>query len=88
MDSVRAPETWDTKNVWALKKLYHGGRNDTPDAPYTAYYFRYAELYLMEAELKARLDDYSVFRSRCFGSAEWNAFQANQSGIACFVGFF
>ena len=60
MDSVRAPETWDTKNVWALKKLYHGGRNDTPDAPYTAYYFRYAELYLMEAELKARLDDYSV----------------------------
>ena len=70
MDSVRAPETWDTKNVWALKKLYHGGRNDTPDAPYTAYYFRYAELYLMEAELKARLDDYSVFRSRCFGSAE------------------
>ena len=43
-----------------MKKLYHGGRNDTPDAPYTAYYFRYAELYLMEAELKARLDDYSV----------------------------
>lgn len=60
MDSVRAPETWDTKKVWALKKLYHGGRNDTPNAPYTAYYFRYAELYLMEAELKARLDDYSV----------------------------
>ena len=56
MDSVRAPETWDTKNVWALKKLYHGGRNDTPDAPYTAYYFRYAELYLMEAELKDTLD--------------------------------
>lgn len=60
MDSARAPETWDTKNVWALKKLYHGGRNVTPDAPYTAYYFRYAELYLMEAELKARLNDYSV----------------------------
>ena len=60
MDSARAPETWDTSKKWVLKKLYHGGRYDTPNAPYTSYYFRYAELYLMEAELKARLDDYSV----------------------------
>ncbi len=59
-DSVRSPETWDTRNFFGLKKLCHGGRVAEPSAPYTTYYFRYAELYLMEAELKARLDDYSV----------------------------
>lgn len=41
-------------------KLYHKGAKADPDAPYTAYYFRYAELYLMEAELKARLNEYAV----------------------------
>lgn len=41
-------------------KLYHKGCKADPDAPYTCYYFRYAELYLMEAELKARLNAYSV----------------------------
>lgn len=60
MDSARAPETWDTKMVFTPVKLYHGGRYDTKDAPYATYYFRYAELYLMESELKARLDDYSL----------------------------
>lgn len=60
MDSARAPETWDDSRKWVLKKLYHDGRYLSPKAPYTTYYFRYPELLLMEAELKARLNDYSV----------------------------
>ncbi|MDR2129757.1 MAG: RagB/SusD family nutrient uptake outer membrane protein [Odoribacteraceae bacterium] len=60
MGNARAPETWDTSTQFAPVKLYHGGRYDTPNAPYTSYYFRRAELYLMEAELKARLDGYTV----------------------------
>ncbi|MDR1415114.1 MAG: RagB/SusD family nutrient uptake outer membrane protein [Odoribacteraceae bacterium] len=60
MGNARAPETWDESIQFAVVKLYHGGRYATPNAPYTAYYFRYAELYLMESELKARLDEYSV----------------------------
>lgn len=35
-------------------KLYHGGRVVEPDAKYCTYLFRYAELYLMKAELLAR----------------------------------
>jgi hypothetical protein len=57
---ARAPEAWDTSRRPAVVKLYHGGNHETPDAPYTAYYFRRAELYLMEAELKARLDRFTV----------------------------
>lgn len=61
MDSVRGPSSWSAEKVWAPVKLYHHGMVETPNAPYTAYYFRYAELYLMEAELKARLEsEYSV----------------------------
>jgi hypothetical protein len=60
MGNARAPETWDTSIKFVPVKLYHGGEYDTPTAPFTAYFFRYAELYLMEAELKARLSAYSV----------------------------
>lgn len=52
---ARAPETWDTTtkdNV--LTKLYHRGRYEGPNDMYTSYIFRYAELYLMKAELLAR----------------------------------
>lgn len=37
-----------------LTKLYHGGKAVEPDAKYCTYVFRYAELYLMKAELLAR----------------------------------
>lgn len=53
--TVRAPETWDTKtydNV--LTKLYHRGRYEGKNDMYATYIFRYAELYLMKAELLAR----------------------------------
>lgn len=53
--SARAPETWDKsikQNI--LTKLYHRGRYDGPSDKYCAYVFRYAELYLMKAELLAR----------------------------------
>lgn len=55
-DSARAPETWDTSKKRCLVKLYHRGRVDGPNDKYATYYFRYAELYLMQAELKARLN--------------------------------
>ena len=60
MDSARAPEEWTVRKVFAPVKLYHNGRFGSPTAPYATYYFRYAELYLMEAELKARLDEYTL----------------------------
>lgn len=61
MDSVRGPSSWSNELVWAPVKLYHQGMVGSPNAPYTTYYFRYAELYLMEAELKARLEsEYTV----------------------------
>lgn len=53
--TARAPETWDTstkENV--LTKLYHRGRNDGKNDMYATYPMRYAELYLMKAELLAR----------------------------------
>lgn len=37
-----------------LTKLYRGGRGKDPYGKYTTYVFRYAELYLMKAELLAR----------------------------------
>lgn len=55
-DSARSPEAWDTSRKKCLVKLYHGGRIDEPNAKYATYYFRYAELYLMKAELRARLN--------------------------------
>lgn len=61
MDSVRGPSSWSDEKVWAPVKLYHQGPVTSPNAPYTVYYFRKAELYLMEAELKARLEsEYTV----------------------------
>lgn len=56
MDSVRAPETWDTSKKWAIEKLCHRGRVDGPNDPYATYYFKYNELYLLEAELKYHLN--------------------------------
>ena len=53
--TARSPETWDTstrENV--LTKLYHRGRNDGKNDMYATYPMRYAELYLMKAELLAR----------------------------------
>lgn len=52
---ARAPETWDTATKPdILTKLYHRGRVAGPDDKYTSYVFRYAELYMMKAELLAR----------------------------------
>lgn len=52
---VRSPETWDTTTKDSvLTKLYHRGRYDGPDDKYATYAFRYAELYIMKAELLAR----------------------------------
>ena len=53
--TARAPETWDDRtsdNV--LTKLYHRGRYEGKNDMYATYIFRYAELYLMKAELLAR----------------------------------
>ncbi len=53
--TARAPETWDTStkdNV--LTKLYHRGRYEGKNDMYATYAFRYAELYIMKAELLAR----------------------------------
>jgi len=59
---VRAPETWDTERVDkpVYTKLYHNGRIDGKSDAYATYYFRYPELYLMEAELKARINPSNV----------------------------
>lgn len=56
---VRSPETWDNTMNHTFKKVCrlgsYAGRNTSPlDEKYAAYYFRYAELYLMKAELLAR----------------------------------
>lgn len=52
---ARAPETWDTgRKEGILTKLYHRGRYEGPNDMYATYVFRYAELYLMKAELMAR----------------------------------
>lgn len=50
----RSPETWDTRTFETLTKLAHRGRVDGPEDKYATYYFRWSELYLMEAELIAR----------------------------------
>lgn len=52
---ARSPETWqDQRKDNILIKLYHRGRYEGMDDKYTPYQFRYAELYLMKAELLAR----------------------------------
>lgn len=56
MDSVRAPETWDDRKFLAPVKLCRGGKADDINGEYATYYFRFAELYLMEAELRARIN--------------------------------
>lgn len=56
MDTVRAPEPWDTREFLAPVKLCRGGRGADLNGEYAAYYFRFAELYLMEAELRARIN--------------------------------
>lgn len=53
--TARAPETWDTStNDSILVKLYHRGRFEGKNDMYATYPMRYAELYLMKAELLAR----------------------------------
>lgn len=57
---VRAGETWDDSYFFTFKKLARLGKIAGPqanpiDEKYAAYYFRYPELYIMNAELLARL---------------------------------
>lgn len=53
--NARSPETWqDERKDNILTKLYHRGRYEGMDDKYTSYNLRYAELYLMKAELLAR----------------------------------
>ena len=53
--TARSPETWDTtKKENVLTKLYHRGKVDGKNDMYATYPMRYAELYLMKAELLAR----------------------------------
>ncbi|MBP3304215.1 MAG: RagB/SusD family nutrient uptake outer membrane protein [Muribaculaceae bacterium] len=53
--NARSPETWqDERKDGIPVKLYHRGRYEGMDDKYTSYNFRYAELYIMKAELLAR----------------------------------
>ena len=52
---ARSPETWqDQRKDNILTKLYHRGRYEGMNDKYTSYNLRFAELYLMKAELLAR----------------------------------
>ena len=56
---VRAPQPWDTSMRHTWKKLarlgaYAGAEASPRDEKYATYWFRYAELYIMKAELMAR----------------------------------
>ena len=51
--TARAPETWDESTDVVLTKLYHRGRYEGENDMYATYAFRYAELYIMKAELLA-----------------------------------
>ena len=51
--TARAPETWDERTDVVLTKLYHRGRYEGQNDMYATYAFRYAELYIMKAELLA-----------------------------------
>ena len=57
---ARAPETWDTATKTVYTKLYRAGQYAGPNDKYATYYFRYAELYLLEAELKFRLNSSDI----------------------------
>lgn len=55
--TARSPEVWDTStrnNV--LIKLYHRGRYEGKNDMYATYVFRYPELFIMKAELLARIN--------------------------------
>lgn len=52
----RSPESWDGSTKKVLKKMYHRGRIEGVNDMYATYNFRYAELYLMKAELLARIN--------------------------------
>lgn len=54
MGEVDAPETWDHRTFLAPVKLCHKGQKVEPNAKYTSYFLRYAELFLMESELILR----------------------------------
>lgn len=51
---VRSPESWDDRMFLTYTKLTQRGRVAGPEDKYATYYFRWSELYLMEAELIAR----------------------------------
>jgi hypothetical protein len=53
---ARAPEAWDERTARVYTKLYRKGRYNGSADKYTTYYFRFPELYLIEAELKFRLN--------------------------------
>lgn len=54
----RTPETWDTSHKWIWSKIYrkgsYQGQQDPVDTKYACYYMRLPELYIMQAELRAR----------------------------------
>lgn len=57
---VRAPEAWDDTNRYTWKKLarlggYAGTQASPRDEKWATYWFRYPELYIMKAELMARI---------------------------------
>ncbi|MDR0505416.1 MAG: RagB/SusD family nutrient uptake outer membrane protein [Dysgonamonadaceae bacterium] len=55
--TVRTPEAWDASfKTGVYTKLYRSGRYAGPNDKYATYYFRYPELYLLESELKFRLN--------------------------------
>ena len=51
---VRSPDAWLDKTYETLSKLTQRGLIAGPNDKYATYYFRWAELYLMESELIAR----------------------------------
>ncbi len=55
---ARNPETWDDSYSWTWTKIYRkgqfAGKEDPRDEKYAIYYMRVPELYLMQAELRAR----------------------------------
>lgn len=59
--TARTPETWDTRTKdKVLTKLYHRGRYEGKNDMYATYAFRFAELYIMKAELLARTNPLDI----------------------------
>ncbi len=54
----RAAETWDESIIYVWQKIYrkgsYAGKQDPVDEKYACYYMRLPELYIMQAELRAR----------------------------------